>query len=489
MWLWYVRGMNGGIGKDAKVKRLVAAALEGTLDDRQAEELARLDVGLQKLAWLAAAKRIAELKVKLNGSRIDPSTPSGQRPICAKPPAPARKGRPGAKAGHAGSRRPAPRRIDARKVHRLDRCPCCGGRLQRCHRKRTRTVEDILEDLQTVVTEHTVHRDYCPACRTHVEPVVADALPNAAVGHRTMALSAWLHYGVGVSISQVRELLGGQFQTRLSAGGLVAAWRRLATILEPWYVQLAEQAKASAVLHADETGWRMNGRTWWLWCFANRACCYYLIDPSRGRPALERFFAEAFDGVLITDFWPAYNAFATERQCCLVHLLRELEKVDEHNTSAEWRAFAKRLRRLLRDGIRLRKRADFSPQRCASRIVRIDRRLVALSEATYADADAARVAKRLRRHTDELFTFLDYPAVPFDNNLAERMIRPAVILRKISQSNRSEKGAATQAVLMSVYRTLKLRSHDPLATITSALRTYLTDGQLPPLPIQSVADG
>jgi len=78
--------------------------------------------------------------------------------------------------------------------------------------------------------------------------------------------------------------------------------------------------------------------------------------------------------------------------------------------------------------------------------------------------------------------------VPFDNNLAERMIRPAVILRKNCQSNRSEKGAAVQAVLMSVYRTLKLRGHDPLATIDSALRAYLTTGQLPPLPVQSVAD-
>jgi len=74
------------------------------------------------------------------------------------------------------------------------------------------------------------------------------------------------------------------------------------------------------------------------------------------------------------------------------------------------------------------------------------------------------------------------------NNLAERMIRPAVILRKNCQSNRSEKGAAVQAVLMSLYRTLKLRRHDPLATIDSALRAYLKTGQLPPLPIQSVAD-
>ena len=484
----YAWGMDTAIDKEVKV--ILVAALDGTLTEDQADRLAEIDAHLLKLALLAAAHRIAELKAKLDGPvRIDPATPSGQRPVYTKPAAPKRKGKPGAKPGHPGSRRPPPKRIDEHKEHRLNRCPCCGGELQRSSRMRTRTIEDILEDLRTVVTEHTIHRDYCPACKKHVEPAVPDALPNANIGHRTVALSAWLHYGVGVSISQVQELLGGQFQTHLSAGGLVAAWQRLATVFEPWYVQIAEQAKASAHLHADETGWRMNGYTWWLWCFANRLSCYYLIDPSRGSPALEKFFAEAFDGVLITDFWPAYNAFATERQCCLVHLLRELEKVDEDNTSAEWQAFAKKLRRLLRDGIRLRKRPDFSPETCASRIVRIGRRLRTLTDAAYADADAGRLAKRLRKHIDELFTFLDHPDVTFDNNLAERMIRPAVILRKISQSNRSEKGAAVQAVLMSVYRTLKLRGHDPLATIVSALRDYLTNGRLPPLPIESVADG
>ena len=489
--------MDARINASKRIRELLAAALDGTLTDPQAEELAKADRDLLKLAWLAAARRIAEqnqrigeLQAKLTGpAGIDPVTPSGQRPVYTKPAAPQRKGTPGARKGHRGARRPTPKRIDEHTAHRLDRCPCCGGALQRCRRKRTRTIEDILEDLRTVVTEHTVHRDYCPACKKHVEPVVPDALPKASVGHRTVALSSWLHYGVGVSISQVQELLDGQFRTHLSAGGLVAAWGRLAVVLEPWYVEIAEQARASAALHADETGWRMNGRTWWLWCFANRATCYYLIDPSRGSPALETFFAEAFDGVLITDFWPAYNAFATERQCCLVHLLRELEKVDAHNASGQWQAFAKTLRRLVRDGMRLRKRPDFSPERYASRITRIDRRLVVLAEAAYADADAARLAKRLRKHTDELFTFLDNPDVPFDNNLAERMIRPAVILRKTSQSNRSEKGAAVQAVLMSVYRTVKLRGHDPLATIVSAVRRYLTDGRLPPLPAESVADG
>ena len=69
--------------------------------------------------------------------------------------------------------------------------------------------------------------------------------------------------------------------------------------------------------------------------------------------------------------------------------------------------------------------------------------------------------KRLRRHQGDLFTFLHRMDVPYDNNFGERQIRPAVILRKNSQGNHSEKGAATQAVLMSVYQTLKLRGLNP----------------------------
>jgi len=139
---------------------------------------------------------------------------------------------------------------------------------------------------------------------------------------------------------------------------------------------------------------------------------------------------------------------------------------------------------------------DFTPDRYRSRIRLIDRRLTELAQwqrqddtPIYHDADTLRLAKRLRKHWDFLFTFLDKPQVPFDNNLAERAIRPAVILRKNSQSNRSEQGAATQAILMSIYRTLRLRGHDPTQTITAALRTYLQTGKLPPLPAQVVANG
>jgi transposase len=90
--------------------------------------------------------------------------------------------------------------------------------------------------------------------------------------------------------------------------------------------------------------------------------------------------------------------------------------------------------------------------------------------------------KRLRRHESELFTFLDHPEVPSDNNHSERQIRPAVMMRKNIYANGSSDGAETQSVLMSVFRTLKQRGHNPVSAVLEAVRTYLRTGQLPPLP-------
>ena len=215
-----------------------------------------------------------------------------------------------------------------------------------------------------------------------------------------------------------------------------------------------------------------------------------MIDPSRGSPALQSFFTDAFEGTLVTDFWAAYESVcAADRQKCLAHLLREIERVDQRNDAPPWQAFAKKLRRLVHDALRLRARSDFTPKRYAGRIARLERRLATLADGKFADADATRLARRLARHRDHMLTFLRKPDVPADNNHAERQIRPAVIIRKNSQSNRSDNGAATQAILMSIYRTLHLRGLNPTQTIAHALRTYLKTGQLPPFPEPPTANG
>jgi len=102
-------------------------------------------------------------------------------------------------------------------------------------------------------------------------------------------------------------------------------------------------------------------------------------------------------------------------------------------------------------------------------------------EMEWTNREAQRLVKRLRRYQQELFPFVLNHQVPFENNFAERIIRLAVIMRKNSFNNRSDKGASTQAILMSVFTTLKQRGLNPIKIVEQALRIYITTGKLPAL--------
>jgi hypothetical protein len=260
-------------------------------------------------------------------------------------------------------------------------------------------------------------------------------------------------------------------------------WHRLADILSPWYQEIADAINRSGVLHGDESGWSVDGKRGWLWCFTTAHSTLFAIEQSRAGQVVLDYIQDYFDGVLVSDFFAAYNVLVCPKQKCLVHLLRDLECVEKYkDTSGDWALFAKKLKRLIRDGIRLRKQYDeLEPSVYDRRYHRIEQRLSDLIETQWSNSQAQRLVKRLRRHQHELFTFLLELDVPFDNNFAERMIRLGVIMRKNSFNNRSEKGAETQSILMSIFVTLKQRGLDPLKTVDQALRAYIKTGDIPKL--------
>lgn len=456
-----------------------------SLTKQQAEKLYQLGQEVVVFVLMTQAKMIAQ---QMANSAQSPAAPSSAKPVYRKDnKSKNKRGKKiGAKRGHLASRRSKPLQIDRRHQHNLQRCPHCGNEnLSRRAKKRTRIIIDIPEGFNVETVEHTIERSWCNQCKKIVEPKVPDALDKCTFGNRILAFSSWLHHGLGSTLSQIVETFNYHLQTPISQGGLVEMWHRLAEVLTPWYEQLKKDALSSAVLHGDETGWRVNGRTHWLWCFGNSEVTYYMINRSRGSPAINEFFQEYFDGVLITDFWAAYNAVScADRQMCLVHLLGELKKVAMYkDSSGDWASFSKKLKRLLHDSIRLWKRREqLDQQLYAHRRELIELRLRGLIEAQWDNSQARRLRDRLDRYEDCLFTFLDKPYVPFDNSHAERSIRPAVIMRKNSYSNRSDKGARTQSTLMSIFRTLKQRNVNPISTIEQALRQYIQTGKLPPLP-------
>ena len=421
-------------------------------------------------------------------SKSGPHTPSGSVPPYEKPGPDSKKRlkKKGGKPGHPGSSRPPPEKIDQRVTHTLPACPDCGSALKRTGRKRKRIIEDLPAASGSEVTEHTIERDWCPCCQKQVEPKVPDALPACTLGNRTVALASWLHYGLGTTTSQILAVFNRHLWIKLSEGGLTKIWHRLAGVLRPWADAIRERCLNAGVLHADETGWRTNGETWWLWCFTTPDDTSYQLHPSRGHDALDEFFTREFDGILVTDFWKAYDKITTRQQKCWPHLLRDLNEIDERREAErdrDWPDFAGKLRRIYGDAIRLDlARDEIDDERFTRRLDKLHGRMGALAHTDWTNPHAQRLAKRLDTYGEPLLTFVGQPDVPSSNNHAEREIRPAVLMRKMSYGSQSIKGAETRATLMTVFRTLHRRGLDPLKTVEQALRTYAETGTLPPMP-------
>lgn len=409
------------------------------------------------------AEQWDRLQASAEDSSVSPTTPSGMTPVYLKPGASRRCKKPGRKPGHAGASRPVPQRIDSHCDHRLKTCPQCDTALGKPIRQHTRLVEDIPQ-VSPLVTAHTIHGYWCSNCKKIVAAKVTAALPRSSVGLRFVVYTAWLHYLVGVSVGNCVKTAAVSLGFPVSAGGLTLAWKNLATLLEGQYEAMGQKIRHSAVLHADETGWRINGVTCWLWAFATRQYCYYLIDRRRGAAVVKQILGTLFPGILVSDFWGAYNAIQTlAKQRCYFHLFTELIKVDKRNSSATWKRFRKKLSRLLKDAVRLgEQRQQRSAPSYARRKTKLHKRLDELIAAAFADADAKRLIKRLRRHRGELFTFLDHEGVSPYNNHAEQQMRTAVHTRKVSQQNRSLEGAKTHAILLSLYRSAQLQGLHPI---------------------------
>ena len=466
------------------------------LTEQQAEQIYQQGKEAVVFALLALSKLAAEQKPTNLPAAIaaDPSTPSAQKPVFTKSNVSEKRRRkkPGRKNGHEGSRRELPARIDRTVEHRAKCCPNCGNTdLKRRTTKRTRVIEDIPEDTRVETTEHEIYRDWCPKCEKIVEPVITDALPNSSIGNGLLVLSAWLHFSLAATISQILAVFNFHLQFKMSAGGLVQMWHRLSDILWAWYEEITQDIQKAGVLHGDETGWRVNGKTHWLWCFTSLTATIFTVEKSRAGPVVLEFIKESFSGVFVSDFWYAYNVLTCAKQKCLAHLLREIKRVEQYKDSGgDWPRFGKKLKRLIHDAIRLRKRkGELSEQSYRRRSERMEKRLKLLFEHKWSNKEARRLTKRLRRHQDEVFTFLHNDEVPFDNNFAERSIRGAVIMRKNSYNNRSERGSLTQSVLMSVFFTIKQRGLNPVATVKKALEIYIETGTLPTLKEIAVSNG
>lgn len=396
---------------------------------------------------------------------------------------PAKK--PGRRAGHVAAVRPMPANIDAHQqvpcpIDSLGQpsCPHCAVQLSDV-KHHQRIVEELIPSQVRVVCYHTTS-GYCGGCRRFVEsrapeqPPAAD-LPHAQLGLNALATAAVMRVCYRLPFRQITKLFKDLPGLSISPGAIVKQIRRLGDWLEKQYHRLKLALRMAGVVHADETGWRTDGRNGYLWTLTNADHTVYHVDSSRGRKVIIDLLGKAFgqtsDQTLVSDFYSVYDHFDSHHQKCLTHLLRELKDTVAKRPELAGHAFFVSCKRLMRSMLKLKtQHATMAKARYVAAVKRCDDRLDQLCDRIWNDADADRLTKRLRKHRDSLSTFLHKPDVDGTNNAAERAIRPAVIMRKITGGSRSKQGAKAWAILASVMRTAEQQGRDVLQTIKTLLQ-------------------
>jgi ssDNA-binding Zn-finger/Zn-ribbon topoisomerase 1 len=372
-------------------------------------------------------------------------------PQFAKPETETKPAKPsGRPEGHEGVGRPTPEQIDKQvKLAPITTCPDCGKPVQ-IKRVRKRVIT-ILVPGKIENTEYEIPQGYCGNCHQPVEPTVPNALPNSRFD---LTLALWMAClrMLGVSVDKIRFLLQTDYSLKISSATVVNTCNKLAEFLGEDYEQLRKELVKEKSVHGDETGWRTKGKRRWLWEFISKNTAYFTIRNTRAHEVPVEVM-RGFKGVFSSDFWNAYNFLECEKQKCWVHLKRELDKVLKYRHSKEFARFASKLMQLFYW-------AKSERNHGAKTRAFAEKRLQALLSQDYRNEDCKRLVKTLSRYQNELFTFCARRGVETDNNHAERGIRPAVVIRKISFGSQSDRGAQTTSVLMSFFQTARLREEN-----------------------------
>jgi transposase len=414
----------------------------------------------QQLA--AALARIAELEQQ----RPDP--PPFVKPNRPKPDEPKRPRKKRAAQHNRGRRCATPTRIQA---HALKHCPDCHYPLRGSSIDYRRQVIELPPPQPVEVIEHQLIKRWCPSCQRWHSPKLdlsGQVFGQGRIGVRIASLIAFLSLVLRVPVRRIQAYLRSLHQLSISTGEIVELLHATRRTLQPQLEQLKQQARASPMLHGDETGWRENGQNGYIWAFSTPgedAVRYYEYDASRGQQVVRRILAGRFKGHLVSDFYCGYNGYAGKHQRCWVHLLRDLHALKEtHADDGVVLAWATDVRALYDDAQRwVREHPQPTQDGREQQYVVLTARSHALGlQFARAKRQACQaLARRLLRHEDELFQFVLVEGLSADNNLAERSIRPLVVIRKISGGSRSPEGTKTRMALASLFETWQARGLNP----------------------------
>jgi hypothetical protein len=347
-------------------------------------------------------------------------------------------------------------RINTVVVHDVSpECPTCHRTAARPKATRVRILYDLCFghfNIKRWVVKHIYQTYYCWRCQLTFG---LDERFRTKLKFGWKLLAYFIYQVIQLRIPQrvvtlsMNQLFG--FNLRATTTGEFKS--RAAEFYRETQQEILKRLTNGNLIHADETRANVKGQLAYIWVFTNRREVLYLYSDTREADMLHAILAR-FKGVLVSDFYAAYDSLDCPQQRCLTHLLRDLnDGVLDHPYDEELKELVQIFGCLLRPMVETVDRHGLKRHFLRKHRRFVDRFYRELGKASYQSEAALKCKERLEKNRNRLFTFLDYDGIPWNNNNAEHAIKAFAALRNVMKGTSTRSGVEEYLILLSICET------------------------------------
>lgn len=374
-----------------------------------------------------------------------------------------KKNRGVSKKGYQGQRKIRPKVSKIINVKPAEYCPKHHAiKLQATNKLCKRVIINLVitkSGIRKTIPQYVGAKGYCPECRKNYNPTpLLQYAHSQLYGHSFKSWAVYHRIAIRIPYEGICEMLKEQFEEVIYAGTIVQFIKDFAVYYNETHNQILQSLLTSSIIYADETRVNIQGFNWYGWVFANENYVMFKLTETREATIVHDLLS-SFQGVLVSDFYPGYDSVNCKQQKCWIHLIRDLnEDLQNFPFDIEYEEFVIEVKELIipimediqKYGLKKRHLNKFKKKVCQFYQKNIFDRM-------YKSDLVLKYQKRFTRYKDSLFTFLDYDGIAWNNNLAERAIRPLAIQRDNS-SPWHEASTRNYFILLGIQQTCRLQN-------------------------------
>jgi len=367
----------------------------------------------------------------------------------------------GAKKGHKGYFFKIPKKVN-RIIHsKLNKCPNCNYKKLKNKEIKSYFNRDLIISRKSVSVKdirYLIHYYYCKKCHSYVHRKPKRMIPSSTYGLGMFVYTTLKRIALSTPYNKISSEIELLFSTKISIVAPLRFLNKMALENQEVYDDLLNRIKKAKVIHADETRWPIKGIKWWVWIFTSEKEAVYLLSEKRNHKVPCELL-NGYKGVLVCDFYSAYEKVKCRQQKCLVHVLRDFQKgLKKAPYDGELKSFIEAFLKILKPIFSEIRSDNPDYNSIKSRKSEVRKKIRELLKKEFFSQNVNKFKKRFNKHLESMIRFLSDPKrISWNNNKAERDLRPLCVQRKISGTMRMEKDSKKYLLLFSIFQTCEKR--------------------------------